>query len=88
LSANNNEFTNENYGNFLSFLISYVLFSSRGDPWRRFGALQAIHRIGGWVAAPGRRKNKEFTYVKPGTRMEHQAQPSKFCLVLLELLNF
>jgi hypothetical protein len=38
--------------------------------------LQTIHRVGGWVSGPGRRKNKEFTYVKSGTRLE-QGQPSK-----------
>ncbi|KAI6183727.1 hypothetical protein M3Y97_00520000 [Aphelenchoides bicaudatus] len=61
---------------------------SRGDPWRRYGTLQTIHKIGGWVFTPGRqRKDKAFTYVKPGTRLDQPPPEQKPIMTLSEFFK-
>lgn len=58
-------------------IIKYVFYRSRADPWRRYGTLQMIHQIGGWIATPGQRKNsRKIKYIKPGTQMTIP-EPSK-----------
>ncbi|CAD5215553.1 unnamed protein product [Bursaphelenchus xylophilus] len=42
---------------------------SRADPWRRYGAQQAIHRLGGHVITSNVKKNRKTKYVIPGTPM-------------------
>ncbi|CAD5211102.1 unnamed protein product [Bursaphelenchus okinawaensis] len=40
---------------------------SRADPWRRYGALQLVHKMGGHVLVSAQKKNKKTKYVAPGT---------------------